>query len=159
MIAILPAVLSQTLGQLRATSTRDASNWKSASQHQNDLDRLQAQQIALEQQNIETESRLQSVEDELEQLRKEIGGLDHVDADNQEEMDKDAIAVGLFRKMGFVPYYAQSEENEVPAMFEALMVRSESKNRSVEFDVNDDMMNAKAITPYILANQLWQASE
>lgn len=161
------AVLSQTLSQLRSTSTRDASNWKSGTEHDDEMERLQTQQFSLIKKINEDEAKLQTIEAELEHLGKEIHNLDSVDIDSQEEMDKDAIAVGLFRKMGFVPCYIKANgeaggrdnTNEVSSIFESLMVRSESKNRSTEFDVNDDMMKARAVTPYILANQLWLASE
>jgi hypothetical protein len=69
------------------------------------------------------------------------------------------IAVGLFRKMGFVPCYLKADGTEVQDTFQSLMVRSEAKNRSTEFDVDDEKMRARGITPYILANQLWLASE
>jgi len=95
----------------------------------------------------------------MEQLNKELESLDQVDMESQEEMDKDAIAVGLFRKMGFVPCYQKFDTLEESNIFESIMVRSETKNRSTELEVNDEMMQAKSITPYILANQLWLASE
>lgn len=147
------------MSQLRSTSTRESANWKSSSKHQDDMDKLQSQHYDLVKKINDDESKLRSVEMELEQLAKEIKGLDQVDVESQEEMDKDAIAVGLFRKMGFVPCYLKSDSQQNSNEFESLMVRSENKNRSTEFEVNDDMMKAKAITPYILANQLWLASE
>lgn len=71
-----------------------------------------------------------------------------------------SIAVGLFRKMGFVPCYLKRDGSDAPTdTFQSLMVRSEAKGRSTELDVDDDMMRAKGITPYILADQLWRASE
>lgn len=152
-------VLSQTLAQLRSTSTRDAANWKPDSVHLDDMEKLQSEHFDLVKRINDDEARLRSVEMEMEQIAKDIDGIDHVDVESQEEMDKDAIAVGLFRKMGFVPCYLKSDSQEPSAVFESLMVRSETKNRSTELEVNDDMMKAKSITPYILANQLWLASE
>lgn len=61
--------------------------------------------------------------------------------------------------MGFVPCYLKADGREVQDKFRSLMVRSESKKRSTEFDVDDDVMKSKGITPYVLANQLWLASE
>jgi ribosome-interacting GTPase 1 len=123
------------------------------------MDQLQSKHFDLVKKINDDETKLRAVEIELEQLAKELEGLDQVDVESQEEMDKDAIAVGLFRKMGFVPCYLRNDSSQVSTDFESLMVRSDTKNRSTEFEVNDDMMKAKAITPYILANQLWQASE
>lgn len=94
----------------------------------------------------------------MEELSKALESLDQVDVESQEEMDKDAIAVGLFRQMGFIPCYQKLDTLEESNDFESIMVRSESKNRSTELEVNDEMMKAKGITPYILANQLWLAS-
>lgn len=125
------------------------------------MDQLQSKHFDLVKKINDDEAKLRAVEIELEELAKNLEGLDQVDVESQEEMDKDAIAVGLFRKMGFVPCYLKTNDpaNQVSTEFESLMVRSETKNRSTEFEVNDNMMRAKAITPYILANQLWQASE
>ena len=123
------------------------------------MEKLQSEHFDLVKRINDDEARLRSVEMEMEQIAKDIDGIDHVDVESQEEMDKDAIAVGLFRKMGFVPCYLKSDSQEPSTVFESLMVRSETKNRSTELEVNDDMMKAKAITPYILANQLWLASE
>ena len=50
-----------------------------------------------------------------------------MDVESQEEMDKDAIAVGLFRKMGFVPCYLRNDSSQVSTDFESLMVRSDTK--------------------------------
>lgn len=61
--------------------------------------------------------------------------------------------------MGFMPCYLKADGTQMQDNFQSLMVRSESKSRSTEFDVNDEMMRSKGITPFILANQLWLASE
>lgn len=71
-----------------------------------------------------------------------------------------SIAVGLFRKMGFMPCYLKRDGSQQSTdAFQSLMVRSDTKGRSTELDVDDEKMQAKGITPYILADQLWRASE
>jgi seryl-tRNA synthetase len=152
-------VLSQTLTQLRASSTREAANWKASKSHQDDIEELQAANFELAGKITENEKKLQAAKNEMEELSRALDHLDQVDMESQEEMDKDAIAVGLFRQMGFVPCYQKYDTLEESNVFESIMVRSETRNRSTELEVNDEMMKARAITPYILANHLWLASE
>lgn len=82
--------LSQTLAQLRSTSTRDAVAWKSSSEHQDDMERLQEQNFDLVKRINEHEAALHAIETDMAQLEKEIASIDHVDIESQEEMDKDA---------------------------------------------------------------------
>ncbi|UZJ53382.1 hypothetical protein CBS101457_002702 [Exobasidium rhododendri] len=152
-------VLSQTLTQLRTTSTREAANWKSSKDHQDDIEELQVANFDLARKINEKEKKLQTTKNEAEELSKALDNLDQVDVESQEEMDKDAIAVVLFRQMGFVPSYGKDDTKEEASVFDSIMVTSETKNRSIMLEVNDEMMKAKSITPYILANHLWLASE
>jgi cob(I)alamin adenosyltransferase len=83
-------VLSQTLSQLRATSTRDSAGWKTNTEHDDEMEKLQSQNFDLVKRINDQESRLRILEADVTALEKEVSSIDEDDVESQEEMDKDA---------------------------------------------------------------------
>lgn len=88
---IIPhSVLSQTLSQLRATSTRDSAGWKTNTEHDDEMEKLQSQNFDLVKRINDQEARLRVLEADVAALEKEVASIDEDDVESQEEMDKDA---------------------------------------------------------------------
>jgi hypothetical protein len=95
----------------------------------------------------------------MEQLSKSLKELEKVDVESEIPLDKDAVAAKFFRELGFIPNYKSVTSSEVSPVFQTIMVVSKTRNMATEIEVDDETTEAKRITAFVLANQLWEASK
>lgn len=96
---------------------------------------------------------------ELKRLQEE---LEEVDVEDETEMDRDALCLRIFRGLGFLPSKNSAEDKEAEIKAEdwtSILVRSDTRNTAIQFDIQTAHLKHNEISPLILADQLWKAAE
>ncbi len=82
-----------------------------------------------------------------------------------------SLCLRIFRGLGFLPSKtptstsittgsATSEEKSIqPEDWSSILVRSDTRNTAIQFDISTIHLKSNEISPLILADQLWKAAE
>ncbi|SPO43014.1 uncharacterized protein PSANT_00698 [Moesziomyces antarcticus] len=147
--------LDSALSDLRKQSTRQAADWRSLAQHAETIEKLDNKNFDLAKKINEQESLLSSLQTELLELKRAAEELEEIDVEDESEMDKDALRLRIFRGLGFLP----SKSTDASDEWSTLLVRSDTRNSAIHFDIHTAHLKQNEISPLVLADQLWKAAE
>ncbi|ETS63470.1 hypothetical protein PaG_01755 [Moesziomyces aphidis] len=131
--------LDSALSDLRKQSTRQAADWRSLAQHAETIEKLDNRNFDLAKKINEQESLLSSLQTELLELKRSAEELEEIDVEDESEMDKDAT--------------------DATDEWSTLLVRSDTRNSAIHFDIHTAHLKQNEISPLVLADQLWKAAE
>ncbi|PWN50933.1 Spc24-domain-containing protein [Violaceomyces palustris] len=162
--------LHQSLQELQRASSRQSADWKSSKSHVETMAKLDNQNFDLAKRLNEDESKLSALQTELNELKGEYEEVEGADVEDEVQMDKDAIALRLFRSLGFLPSQdptppsSTSDGNPIKTSndllnYTTILVRSDKRNAALPFEVTDEKISQLGISPFVLADQLWKASD
>lgn len=70
------------------------------------------------------------------------------------------LCLRIFRGLGFLPSKTSTnEETTTTDEWSSIMVRSDTRNTAIQFDIHTAHLKQNKISPLILADQLWKAAE
>ncbi|EST09836.1 Kinetochore-Ndc80 subunit Spc24 [Kalmanozyma brasiliensis GHG001] len=148
--------LQTSLLDLRKQSTRQAAEWRSLAQHAETIEKLDNRNFDLAKKINEQESVLSTMQNEVLELKRVCDELDEVDVEDETEMDRDALCLRIFRSLGFLPSKGKEETDDE---WNSILVRSDTRNTAIQFDIATLHLKQNEISPLILADQLWKAAE
>lgn len=151
--------LETSLSDLKKTSTRQAAEWRSLSQHAETIEKLDNRNFDLAKKINEQESTLSSMQTEIAHLRRLQEDLEEVDVEEEVDMDKDALCLRIFRGLGFLPSKADGKNDQQEDEWSSILVRSDTRNTAIQFDVQVAHLKQNEISPLVLADQMWKAAE
>ncbi|KAJ1031878.1 hypothetical protein NDA13_002264 [Ustilago tritici] len=152
--------LATSLSDLRKQSTRQAADWRSLAQHAETIEKLDNKNFNLAKKINEQESQLSAMQTEVQELKRMQEELEQVDVEDEVELDKDALCLRIFRGLGFLPSKTSTnEETTTTDEWSSIMVRSDTRNTAIQFDIHTAHLKQNEISPLILADQLWKAAE
>jgi kinetochore protein Spc24 len=67
----------------------------------------------------------------------------------------DRLRLRIFRGLGFLP----SKSTDATDEWSTLLVRSDTRNSAIHFDIHTAHLKQNEISPLVLADQLWKAAE
>ncbi|TKY90413.1 hypothetical protein EX895_000411 [Sporisorium graminicola] len=147
--------LQSALSDLRKQSTRQAAEWRSLAQHAETIEKLDNRNFDLAKKINEQESVLSSMQNQVVELKHMSEALEEVDIEDETEMDRDALCLRIFRSLGFLPSKSSPTTDE----WSSILVRSDTRNTAIQFDIATAHLKQNEISPLILADQLWKAAE
>lgn len=158
--------LTAALNDLKKQSTRQAADWRSLAQHAETIEKLDNRNFDLAKKINEQEGLLSNMQSEMLELRRMQEELEEVDVEDETEMDRDALCLRIFRGLGFLPSKAntatdakESQSHAQSQEWSTLLVRSDTRNTAIQFDISTSHLKTNEISPLILADQLWKAAE
>ncbi|SJX60245.1 uncharacterized protein SRS1_11559 [Sporisorium reilianum f. sp. reilianum] len=146
--------LQSALSDLRKQSTRQAAEWRSLAQHAETIEKLDNRNFDLAKKINEQESVLSSMQNQVVELKRMSEALEEVDVEDETEMDRDALCLRIFRSLGFLPSKSATHDE-----WSSILVRSDTRNTAIQFDIATQHLKQNEISPLILADQLWKAAE
>ncbi|SNX81521.1 uncharacterized protein MEPE_00226 [Melanopsichium pennsylvanicum] len=156
--------LESSLNELRKQSTRQAADWRSLAQHAETIEKLDNRNFDLAKKINEQEGVLNGMQTQVLELKRLMEECEAVDVEDSVEMDKDA-------SLGFLPSKSSSTINDTNGetqetsnklamdQWSSILVRSDTRNTAIQFDIQSDHLNHNHISPLVLADQLWKAAE
>ncbi|GAC96793.1 hypothetical protein PHSY_004377 [Pseudozyma hubeiensis SY62] len=148
--------LQSALADLRKQSTRQAAEWRSLASHAETIEKLDNRNFDLAKKINEQESVLSGMQNQVIELKRLSEELEEVDVEDETEMDRDALCLRIFRSLGFLPSKTQDSAS---AEWSSILVRSDTRNTAIQFDIATSHLKQNEISPLILADQLWKAAE
>lgn len=149
--------LQSALSDLRKQSTRQAAEWRSLASHAETIEKLDNRNFDLAKKINEQESVLSNMQNEVMELKRTCDELEEVDIEDETEMDRDALCLRIFRSLGFLPSKSSTANNDDE--WSSILVRSDTRNTAIQFDIQTSHLKQNEISPLILADQLWKAAE
>ena len=64
------------------------------------------------------------------------------------------LCLRIFRSLGFLPSKGEAQDE-----WSSILVRSDTRNTAIQFDIATAHLKQNEISPLILADQLWKAAE
>ncbi|SPO19856.1 uncharacterized protein UTRI_00253_B [Ustilago trichophora] len=152
--------LQTSLNDLRKQSTRQAADWRSLAQHAETIEKLDNRNFDLAKKINEQEGVLSGMQSEMVELKRLAEELEEVDVEDEAEMDRDALCLRIFRGLGFLPSKSTDASSASQAEdWSSILVRSDTRNTAIQFDIQTAHLKQNEISPLILADQMWKASE
>lgn len=174
---------------LKKQSTRQAADWRSLNAHAETIEKLDNKNFDLAKKINEQESLLSTMQTQLAQVKNEMESLEEVDVEDETVMDRDAyvptsneskkspyllisffpktwhrLCLKIFRSLGFLPAKPSSgddgvEKLDADSAWNSILVRSDTRNTAIQFDITTAHLKSQEISPLILADQMWRAAE
>ncbi|PWZ02807.1 Spc24-domain-containing protein [Testicularia cyperi] len=148
--------LESSLSDLKRQSTRQAADWRTLNSHAEQIEKLDNRNFDLAKKINEQESLLSALQTQVADLKSALEDLELDDVEDQGGMDKDALRLKIFRSLGFLPSKSESDPAE---SWSSILVRSDTRNTAIQFDIHTQHLKDLEISPLILADQLWRAAE
>lgn len=76
-----------------------------------------------------------------------------------------SLCLKIFRSLGFIPAKPSpaddkaAEQLDADSAWDSILVRSDTRNTAIQFDITNAHLKSQEISPLILADQMWRAAE